>query len=83
MFIYIFQWSDDAYWYSESPSIVDAYDLGRLLSETVKVHGASLLRDPESLVQTMSGRGVTCDYVSIIVKEITLNSENFHKKWQF
>ncbi|CCD63635.3 Receptor-type guanylate cyclase gcy-11 [Caenorhabditis elegans] len=52
-------WSDDAYWYSESPSIVDAYDLGRLLSETVKVHGASLLRDPESLVQTMSGRGVT------------------------
>ncbi|CAI2357546.1 unnamed protein product [Caenorhabditis sp. 36 PRJEB53466] len=51
--------SDDVYWYSESPSIVDAYDMGRLLSETVKVHGASVLRNSTSLVGAMSGRGVT------------------------
>uniref|UniRef100_A0A8R1IBI0 Receptor ligand binding region domain-containing protein n=1 Tax=Caenorhabditis japonica TaxID=281687 RepID=A0A8R1IBI0_CAEJA len=53
-------WSDDdVYRYSESPAIVDAYDMGRLLSETIKVHGASLLRDSKELVKTMSGRGVT------------------------
>uniref|UniRef100_A0A8R1IFC4 Receptor ligand binding region domain-containing protein n=1 Tax=Caenorhabditis japonica TaxID=281687 RepID=A0A8R1IFC4_CAEJA len=55
-------WSDDdVYRYSESPAIVDAYDMGRLLSETIKVHGASLLRDSKELVKTMSGRGVTCN----------------------
>ncbi|EFO97284.1 CRE-GCY-11 protein [Caenorhabditis remanei] len=52
-------WSEDGYWYSENPSIVNAYDMGRLLSETVSVHGASILRNPSALVETMSGRGVT------------------------
>ncbi|CAO4383407.1 unnamed protein product [Caenorhabditis nigoni] len=52
-------WSDDAYWTSASNAIVNAYDMGRLLSETVKVHGTSLLRNPTRLVETMSGRGVT------------------------
>ncbi|EGT44749.1 hypothetical protein CAEBREN_05486 [Caenorhabditis brenneri] len=52
-------WSDDAYWISEDPGIVNAYDAGKLLSETVKVHGASILRNPTSLVKTMSERGVT------------------------
>uniref|UniRef100_A0A1I7U042 guanylate cyclase n=1 Tax=Caenorhabditis tropicalis TaxID=1561998 RepID=A0A1I7U042_9PELO len=52
-------WSDDAYWFSENPAIVNAYDMGRLLSETVKVHGASILKNPTELVNTMSKRGVT------------------------
>ncbi|CAI5455329.1 unnamed protein product [Caenorhabditis angaria] len=52
-------WSSDAYWYSETPAIVDAYDMGRLLSETVAVHGASVIKNSTKLVDLMTGRSVT------------------------